>query len=76
LIIGSGRSSTEHAVAQHRREAPALHRLVGVLTVGLEERHPPSGLGGQSRESFFGLFEHRRRGVEQRHVVPGLGERK
>ena len=34
-------------MAQHGVEALAVDRLVGVLAVGLQQRHPPLGLGGQ-----------------------------
>ena len=37
----------EHAMTQHGGEASAVHRLVGVLAVGLHERHPSPGLAGQ-----------------------------
>ena len=63
-------------MAQHRGEAPTIHRLVGVLAVGLHERHPSLSLIGQPLESLSCLVQHRRRRVEQRHVVAHLGQRK
>jgi hypothetical protein len=67
---------SEYAVAEHRGEAPAVHRLFGVLAVGLQERHPSLGLGGQPRQVLLCLVQHRPRRVKQRHVVAGPGQRK
>jgi hypothetical protein len=53
-----------------------IHRLVGVLAVGRQERHPSPGLTGQPLESLSSFVQHRRRRVKQRHVVTGLGQRK
>jgi hypothetical protein len=52
-----------------------MHRLVGVLAVGLQERHPSPGLGRQPLEPLSRSVQHRRRRVEQGHVVAGLGQR-
>ena len=46
-------------MAQDGGEASALHRLVGVLTVGLQERHPSLDLGRQPLESLPSLGQHR-----------------
>jgi hypothetical protein len=62
-------------VAQHGGEALTMHRLVGVVAVGLHERHPSPGLGGQPFEALSSLLQHRGGRVEQRHVVTGLGQR-
>ena len=63
-------------MAQHGGEASAIHRLVGVLAVGLHERHPSLALSSQPPESLLSFVQHRRRRVKQRHVVTGLGQRK
>ena len=63
-------------MAQHGGEASAIHRLVGVLAVGLQELHPSLGLSSQPLESLLRFVQHRRRRVKQRHVVTGLGQRK
>ena len=63
-------------MAQHGGEAPTIYRLVGVLTAGLQQRHPSLGLSRQPRQALPGFVQHRRRRVEQRHVVTGLGQRK
>ena len=63
-------------MAQHGGEASAIHRLVGVLAVGLQERHPSLGLTRQPLESLSSFVQHRRRRIKQRHVVAGLGQRK
>ena len=44
-------------MAQHGGEAPAAHRFVGVLPVGLYESHPSPGLGGQALESLPVSFQ-------------------
>jgi hypothetical protein len=62
-------------VTQHGGEAPTIDCLVGVLAVGLHERHTSLGLAGQPLESLLGFVQHRRRRVKQRHVVTGLGQR-
>jgi hypothetical protein len=63
-------------MAQHGGEASAIHRLVGVLAVGLHKRHPSPGLSRQPLKPLLSLVQHCRRRVEQRHVVTGLGQRK
>ncbi len=63
-------------MAQHGGEVPTIHRLDGVLTVGLQERHPSLSLARQPLESLLCLVQHRRRRIKQCHVVPGLGQRK
>ena len=65
----------EHAMAQHGVEASTVHRLLGVLAVGLQERHPSPGLSRQPLESLSRLVQHRRRRVQHRHLVAGLGQR-
>ena len=66
----------EHAVAQHGREASTIHRLAGVQAVGLHERDPSLSLRRQHLESLPCLVQHRRRRIEQCHLVAGLGQRK
>jgi hypothetical protein len=63
-------------MAQHGGEASAVHRLVGVLAVGLHERQPSLGRGRQQLESLLSFVQHRLRRVKQRHVVTSLGQRK
>ena len=53
-----------------------MHRLVGVLAVGLHERHPSLGLIRQPLQSLSSFVQHRRRRIKQRHLVTGLGQRK
>jgi hypothetical protein len=50
----------EHAMTQHSAELPAIHRLVGLLAIALEQRHPLPGLGRQPLESRPSFVEHRR----------------
>ena len=47
------------AMAQHGLEARPAHRLIGALTLGLDERHPPLSLGGKPLYSPLGLFQSR-----------------
>ena len=65
----------EHTVAQEAGKSLARHRFVRVLSVGLPQRHPLPRLGGQQIEALPRLIQHRRGRVENRDLVPGLGER-
>ena len=67
---------TEHAMTQHGGEASTMHRLGGVLAVGLYERHPSPGLIRQPLESLLRFAQHRRRRIKQGHLVAGSGQRK
>jgi hypothetical protein len=45
-----------------------------VLTVGLYERHPSLDLIRQPLQSLSSFVQHRRRRIQQRHLVTGLGQ--
>jgi hypothetical protein len=62
-------------MTQHGGEALATRRRQGVLAAGLHQRHPSLGLVRQPRQALPGLVQHRRRRVEQGHVVTGLSQR-
>lgn len=68
------REVAEHAVAQDSSEALGFHRLLRVLPIGLNERHPSLGLARQPLESLSRVVQHGGRRVKQRHAVAGLGQ--
>jgi hypothetical protein len=61
-------------MTQDGGETSTVHRFVGVLAVGLQERHPSLRFIRQPLESHSSFVQHRRGRVEQRHVVSGLGQ--
>jgi hypothetical protein len=63
-------------MTQHGGKAPIVDGLVGVQAVGLQEAHPSLDVTVQPLQSLSSLVQHRRRRVEHRHVVTGVGQRK
>jgi hypothetical protein len=63
-------------MTQDSGEASTIDRLGGVLTVGLQERHPSLGGSWEPLEPLSCLVQHRRRWIKEGHVVAGLGQRK